>query len=691
MSLDESIALLRAARFPEAEARLRSLVEGGPPRAEVLEMLGVAISAQGRDAEALPWFDRALAARPGHPSMLHNRARALFAVGRAADARADLENAVAKDPSLVASWTLLATVLAALGDVARAERAHHRALQLRPQVAEQHYNFGVFLQGAGRLEDAVGAYRRALELKPVFASAHNNLGNVLRGLGRYDDAFAEYAAAVRDDPGLAQAHLNWGAALREIGRVDEAMPRLQRALELKPDSPAALNNLGIAYYARHRYNHAIDCYRRALEASPGFPEALTNLGNALAAVGELDEAAKCHQEVIRLQPSRPEAHNNLGLLLQERGDAQGARASFERALEIDPANADAMNNLGLLLEAEGRREEAMAFFRRALEANPRLAFAAYNLSLAHLHRGEFAQGWELAGSRFETVPPQTPPRAMAMPRFTAADWGRGHRTAIWREQGLGDQLLYATLLPSFEKRGEAFTLEIDRRLIPSLARAHPAWELAALEDSAPAFARCDRHLAMGSLGELLRPDAASFAEQPRKLLAADEARSARMCAQLDEAKLRVGISWRSFQPKTRRRLERGKSAPLAAFHAISQRPGVQLLDLQYGDTADERAAFAAAGGSLARVEGLDLFHDIDGVLAAIDACDVVLTTSNVTAHLAGALGKRTLLVYLNAMAPFHYWALGPGRRSRWYPSVEIVTGPGIDSWDRILERAGDLL
>jgi len=690
VKVEEALRLLQARRFAEAEAALKALLAASPERPEVLEMLGVASGMQGKQAEALAWFDRSIAARPDSPSTRHNRARALMALGRPREAREDLEAALARNPALLPAWTELGGALVELGDARGAERAYRRALELKPDQPEAHYNLGVFLQRAGRDDDAMAAYERAIALRPAFAAARNNLGNVLRKRNRHDEAFVHYAEAVRVDPNFAEGHSNWGAALREAGRVDEAIPRLERALALKPGLTGALNNLGIAHFARNRYEEAIACYRRALGLEPTSHEALTNLGNALAALGRFDEAEGCYRRVIELQPRQPNAYNNLGLLCQDRDDAAGALAAFEQALALDPAHADAMNNVGNLLQAEGRREEAMAHYRRALEANPRLALAAYNVGLLHLHRHEFAQGWALLGNRFDTQPPMTPRRALPLPEFTAADWGARHRIAIWKEQGVGDLLVYATLLPELAGRGQDFVLEVDRRLVPAFARAHPDWNVVAAEDSAAAFAGCDRQLAAASLGGLLRPDDASFARQPRALLAADTERAAGFRARLSGSRI-VGISWRSFQPKVRGRIARGKSAPLQAFAALSRRPGVELLDLQYGDTAAERAAFAAAGGRLTRLEGLDLFDDLDGVLAAIAACDVVVTTSNVTAHLAGSIGKRTLLVYLRGVSPFHYWVAGPDHHCLWYPSVEVVSSPAITTWDQALARADELL
>jgi tetratricopeptide (TPR) repeat protein len=691
-ALQEALALFQSGRLGEAEAALRRIVSAEPQRSEALELLGATLSSMGRFAEALEWLERARAARPASASIRHNRARVLDILGRHAEALEEARKAVELKPDLHPSWNLLGRLLSLAGDAAGAERAYRRAASLQPGHAETHYNLGVFLQEQGRAEESAAAYRQALALRPAFAPAHNNLANLLKAQGRIDEALAHYREAIRHDPQLGDAYSNYGSALRELGRHEEAIPLLERALVLRPQSAPALNNLGIAYFGRNRFAEAEQCHRRALELEPGFHEARNNLGNAVAALGRDEEAIACYRAVIEQVPGYADAHSNLGLQLQERGEIQAAIACYERTLALAPAHADAINNLGYLLQEEGRQDEAMALYRRAMEADPRNIRPAYNLGLAHLCRFEFAEGWRLCELRYHTTPPVAVMRAFPFPEFQAADFGRGRRIAIWREQGVGDQVLYSTLLPELAARGERFVVEIDRRLIPALARAHPDWDVVAPEHSEARFAECDRHLAVASLPRLLRTAREDFERQPRRLLAPDAARSAEYRERLagDGARV-VGISWRSFQPKARGYLQRKKSASLAAFGALSARPGLRLLDLQYGDTAEERAAFAAAGGRLARLDDLDLFNDLDGVLAAIEACDVVVTTSNVTAHLAGALGRETLLVYLRANPPFHYWVPDEEGRSLWYPSVRIVTGAALDSWEAALARVDELL
>jgi len=441
---------------------------------------------------------------------------------------------------------------------------------------------------------------------------------------------------------------------------------------------------------------AADAYRRAIAGGLSMPQvqrnlatALHHLGNEHSAAGRKEEAIALLREALVLAPGDELILSDLGAVLSDVGDLAGARESLEAALATKPGLPLALNNLGLVLHEEGRIDEATRAFESALAGQPDYPRAAYNLALMRLGAARFEEGWRLYDARFRAVPPQSVWREFSLPRFSAADFGAGHRVAIWREQGIGDQILYATTLVDLEARGERFDLEFDARLVPALRRTHPAWSVVTPEEAPRAFAACDRHAPLADMAGFLRPDEARFSRQPRAFLRADAGRAAQYRALVASPGRRVaGISWRSFQGRDRARLEATKSAPLAAFALLAARKDLRLLDLQYGDTAAERAAF---GAELVRIDGLDLFEDLDGVLAAIDACDVVVTTSSVTAHLAGASGKETYLVYLRGIAPFHYWATDAAGRCRWYPSVRIVTGANVDSWARAIELVDGLL
>ena len=408
--------------------------------------------------------------------------------------------------------------------------------------------------------------------------------------------------------------------------------------------------------------------------------------------GRSEDTVRFASRALQIDPNHAEVLSNRGAALRAMCRFEEALADYDRALAAAPALSSPLGNRGVTLAALGKFRDAVACYDAALKLEPGNSRIRYNRALARLALGDYREGWADYESRFAGREMPTMPRAFEVPEFTDRDWGKGHRVALWTEQGLGDQLLYSSLATDFAARGEKFVLEVDARLVPAFTRRHPGWEVVDGSQSAVAFSACDRQLALASAGRLLRNSAESFGQQPLKFLAPDPARAQQYRALLLEKPGRpIGISWRTFQPAARKYYELTKSAPLASFEVLTQAPGARLVDLQYGDTAAEVEAFARRGGRIERIPGLDLFNDIDGVLAAIEACDAIVTTSNVTAHLAGALGKRTLLVYPSAIPPFHYWSPNAAGRSPWYPSVEIVSGPGLDTWPRVLERARDAL
>jgi Flp pilus assembly protein TadD len=455
-----------------------------------------------------------------------------------------------------------------------------------------------------------------------------------------------------EDIGQGRADMAAAAKLFSEGRLEDARKVAQQVLAANERDFYALHLLAVVAARRNEWDEAVRLATLALEIEPGHVEVLCNRGVALRVLNRPDEAL----------------------------------ADYDRALAIAPSSAIAHNNRGVALAALNRHRQALDAFDAALRLQPRYAQARYGRGISRLMLGDLAGGWADYEWRWAGSENAAPQRRFTVPMFTPQDWGRCRRLAVWTEQGIGDQLLFSTLLPELESRGVAFVLETDERLLPAFRRAHPAWDVVAGIAPDSAFAGCDRHLPIGSLPGLLRPDRASFRDQPRSLLAPDPVRAAAYRSQIGGDGIRTaGISWRSFQPPSRSFYERRKNAPLEAFLPIAAMPSVRLVDLQYGDTESERRAFAAAGGRLLSDEGLDRFKDLDGLLALIAACDVVVSTSNVTAHLAGCLGKRTLLVYPAANPAFHYWVPDARGRSFWHPSVEIVTDPSAGTWPALME------
>jgi tetratricopeptide (TPR) repeat protein len=646
----EAFGLFQQGRLDEAERAWRAILLRKPDDPEAMHVLGLILARTGR-AEGMQLLDRSVARAPRNAGFLTNRAQILAQAGRGDEALRDLRRAVMLDPSFHPAYCLLGGVLRRLG----------------------------------RNEEALAAFRKALAIDARVPEAHVGLGNVLRERGDPAGARSAFEAALNLDPRNASAHYNLGALLLGAGDAIAAERAFRKALEREPRHSLALNNLGIVLREAGRMAEARECFERAVAADGRNVEALNNLGLTLQQEEQYAEAIACYREAMGLRPDFAEALLNWGNTLKDMGDLDGASATYEKALAIRPSFVKALVNSASATLDRGNLDEARSRYRRALELDPRSADAQYGLGQIALRESRFDEGWEGYERRFETDPPQAVHRRLRQPRLSAADLGRARRVALWSEQGIGDQVLFSTLLPELERRGIKGVVEVDARLVALYRRSLPRFEFVPPESAQEAFAGCDYELPIGSLPGLFRRDVASFAAQPRALLSADARRMTAIREQLGRGRV-IGISWRSLQKGGRRALGERKSIPLEHFAPLAEATGARLLDLQYGDVTAERERFAARHpGVLVQIDGLDLHDDLDGVAAAIACCDRVVTSSNVTAHLAGALGKATQVVYLRDWPPFSYWTRGEDGQSRWYPSVRVESDPEWTTWEQALE------
>ena len=190
-------------------------------------------------------------------------------------------------------------------------------------------------------------------------------------------------------------------------------------------------------------------------------------------------------------------------------------------------------------------------------------------------------------------------------------------------------------------------------------------------------------LPLGSLPRLFRPDLASFSRARHPYLQADALRSANLRSKIERGdRLVCGVSWSS----SRKSIGRHKSLSLEQMLVPLASPRMHFVDLQYGDTTAERQAMRQSHGiDVQHLDEVDNFHDIDGLAALIQACDVVITTSNSTAHLAGALGKSTLLLLPSGKGQLWYWAEINGTIP-WYPSIRAFRQHDVGNWQKPLQE-----
>ena len=596
---------------------------------------------------------------------------------------------LALEPDHADAWHLLGVIAHQRGQTGAAVEHIQRALTLSGPQGAYLTNLGIAFSTLGRIAESVTCLEQAITLDPGCFAAHFALGNGLRSLGRWEEAVACYRRALALQPDDASAHNNLGNTLQDLGRLDEAAESYRQTVALQPQHARAYYNLGTLFRSAGRLEDAAGSFRQALAIIPDMVEAHVNLGVVLHDLGQLNEAIEHARKAIALSPKDPAGFNNLGAALRDAGRLDEAMECYDAAIALRPDLAEARHNEGVALQRMGRDDEALEKFQHAQKLKTDFVEAEQNAALIMLMRGDFKAGWNAYECRWRRNVPELGLRDFPYPRWEGAR--EAGTVLVWGEQGVGDKILYASMIPDLLACGVGVIMETDARLVSLFERSFPG--VKAVVKSNPPDAATQRpdirwQSPLASLGRWLRPNAESFPTRTSYLIA-DEVRCAYYRALLNAeaspkgpAGLIVGISWVSRNPA----IGRHKTVELKQWAPILLTPGVRFVDLQYGDTAKERAAVESElGVSITHVPNLDLRQDIDGVAALIAACDLVISVSSTTAHLAAALGRPAWVLVPATAGNLWYWMRG-NDHTPWYPSAVIFRQNTLGEWDDVLER-----
>jgi tetratricopeptide (TPR) repeat protein len=535
---------------------------------------------------------------------------------------------------------------------------------------------------AGALSQARALYAAILEVDPRHPDALHLSGVIAHQHGAHDLARTLIGRALEVAPQSAEAHNSMGAACRGAGDLAAAEACFRHALGLHPEYPEAWQNLGMLHERRGDASAAIDCYQRALQHGGRNAGLNTMLGLALCADDRAAGALEAFQRALRASPDHVGALLGAGEALCTLGRLPEAIEVFRRVTALQPGSSASWLGLGVALLESIEPQDAIACFDRALALDPHDAQAHWNRALACLVGGDLERGWRDFGWRWRSRGWDSATRQFGCPR-----WGGealdGLGILLWREQGLGEEILFSSMLPDIARRAAHCVLECDPRLVGLMRRSFPEVNVVAAgypPHPATAARTLACHAPLGDLAPVLRASLASFPTGPA-YLRADPQRVAhwrRRLASLGSGPW-VGLCWRSSNRRGPRALA---CTDIEQWAPVLSRGGACFVNLQYDDCAQELArASGFAATRLASFPELDMYADLDETAALISALDLVLSAPTSVSILAGALGTPTW--QLTCGADWH--ALGQAQ-SPWLPSLRRFYRRWDQGWDEVLAQ-----
>ncbi len=546
---------------------------------------------------------------------------------------------------------------------------------------------GLIAQAQNKLPEAEIYYLRGLGVHPDSAKLHNNLGNVLFTQEKFPEAEQHYRAAIEHDPNLAEPYCNLGIILHRRNDREAALDSLQKALRINPDHFLAVSTLAQILLDIGRLKEARSWLEKALSLNPDTPDQRVRLGMLLGELGQYAEALVNFKYALRLNPDLVDAHYGIGFTLRQLGRYNEALAQINAGLELNPNSTNLHHLSGMVLFDLGKLDEALVWLDRSIEAYSGNAEASTLKSLILLLQGDFRQGWVEYEHRHHTKPARRP-------LFKYPQWDgsllTGKTLLIYAEQGLGDEIMFASCLPDVIAQAQHCVIECEPRLAPLIRRSFPDTTVhgGKQHDDIGWLSRMppiDAQIAIGSLPKYYRNTWSDF-PQHRGYLKPDAGKALRWRQRLDDLGngLKVGIAWRGGLASTRSYL---RSIDLQHWLPILKQPNIHFVSLQYTECHAEIQPLRDQYGVTVH-HWQEAIDDYDETAALLSSLDLVISVCTAVVHLGGALGK-TVLVLVPSSPEWRYYQQGDNMP--WYPSVRLFRQPSPGDWETVIQRISQAL
>lgn len=552
-----------------------------------------------------------------------------------------------------------------------------KSIPFHPEVLG---NLGTIELKSGNTELGIELLKKSISVDPTQCNFLNNLGNGLLDLVNPHEAFFYFETALKINPSSSELLYNKARALKLLNRNEDAIEALKSSIQCNPKNYLAYMNLGFLLNEQGQFQEAIKSYNSAIEIDPNNFQLFYNRGITFENLKQYEESLKDYNHSIRLNNNFEMAYFNKSGLLFKLKKIEEALTVIDQVIVINPHNATYFIKKALIYEELKNFELAFSSYEHAIKIDPGNSEAMAKKSYLKLSILDFKSGWQLYKHRwwdrgkFQFSIPE-------LKSFTLTQ----KKIFIWAEQGLGDQIIFSSLFFDAFKTKNDFFVSLDPRLI-SLFRRSFSWAKNVTFSSSKTKiieSNYDFQLPMGDLGLFFRNSIKKFDSHPINYLKPNEIQVDNLKSIIKKNNYKIcGISWTSKNKE----IGDAKSLSLETLLPILSIPNITFIDLQYGDTSvEKKSLFDQYGIKLHSISEIDNFNDLDGLASLVKICDFIVTVSNVTAHIAGALNKKTFLLLPHGYGKIWYWGES-GEQSLWYPSIKIYRSSNSGSWQHIVEN-----
>jgi tetratricopeptide (TPR) repeat protein len=479
-------------------------------------------------------------------------------------------------------------------------------------------------------------------------------------IGKYSEALVEIEKAIVGADNKVEIYQLQGNINREIKNYENAIKAFKNALALDKNNADTLHWTAVTMYQMGFKKPALKIINDAISIrvtdkylylKARCLEDLNFFGEALDAYDLIIEKDKENIQAILLKCD----------LLRRMFKYDIALELADKAMKIDNKNINCYLIKSVIYKDCKRIEESLDILNEGLKVKPNSEQANFNKSIILLQSGNLKEGWELYEWRWRVSEWTSKPFKTSKPKWNGE---KNVSLYLWSEQGIGDEVMFASIYNDIKKDVRKLTVKVDVRLKLIFERSFPGINF--VSENEIKESEFEYHLPVGSMAKFYRNTEEEFSRNNGKFLKTNEEinNSIKKYFSKYEGKRKIGISWKSKNPLSGLK----RSAELEDIINYINDDEAVFVNLQYGDVVDEISRVKNKGIEILDIEEIDNMKNIDGLLSVIEHCDEVISIDNSTVHFAGALGKKTE-VLMHESADFR-WEM-QGNTTKWYKSLTL--------------------
>lgn len=422
--------------------------------------------------------------------------------------------------------------------------------------------------------------------------------------------------------------------------------------------------LGCCYQMLDLDALAVACYKDCLSKDPEFPEAWSNMGFTYFKMQEKYLARECWQQAVVL------------------GDSENYAKSRDKEF-VKQQRSEFLVNLATTYIAEGTPETAVKLLDLAIAIDDN-ANAHWNKGLALLEMGNYREGWpEYDQGERNDKDHQRCYNNPKDPKTPLWDGTKGQTVVVYGEQGIGDEIMFASMIPDLAKDCKVI-IDAHPRLADIFRESFPGIPIYGTRKNKnvvwATWSKVDAKLSLGSLGRFYRNDVKDFPGTP--YLVANPSLKIHYANELKRLsdKPKIGISWKGGIKKT------GKNQRIIPMDKLKTLFDLDadFISLQYDENAQHEVdKFNESTGLTIHHWPFAIAH-YDHTAALVSNLDLIISVPQSVVHLAGALGVPTIQLCPKKAL----WQMGVyGQNMPWYNCVVNVWQKEAGQWDECLEKA----